>query len=78
MGDALSDRKQAGSLFYFRLRPVERCSGIGLTVEACKKSAAIVQAMVASWYPGTYQKFSSDVAKAKPYVIAIGTALETA
>jgi hypothetical protein len=42
------------------------------------KTAAIVQAIVASWYPGIYQKFSGDVTKAKPYVIAIGTALETA
>jgi hypothetical protein len=47
-------------------------------VEACKKTAAIVQAIVAWWYPGIHQKFSSDVAKAKPYVIASGIALETA
>jgi hypothetical protein len=59
-------------------------SGVLQTLLATKlggtdtKTAAIVQAIVASWYPGIYQKFSGDVAKAKPYVIAIGTALETA
>jgi hypothetical protein len=59
-------------------------SGVLQTMLATKlgntdtKTAAIVQAIVASWYPGIYQKFSGDVVKSKPYVIAIGTALETA
>jgi hypothetical protein len=42
------------------------------------KTGAIVQAIVASWYPVVYQQFSGDVTKAAPYLIAIGTALETA
>jgi hypothetical protein len=42
------------------------------------KTAAIVQAIVASWYPVIYQKFSTDLTKAAPYLNALGSALKTA
>jgi hypothetical protein len=42
------------------------------------KTAAIVQAIVASWYPVIYQKYSTDLTKAAPYLNALGAALKTA